>query len=277
MLRSRGFFGHLTENIMKVVDTVPRSADQATALRYLEKVRWNGRPVCPYCESDKVCVHASKDKKLPRWQCQNCHRPFSATVGTTFERTHLPLQTWFSALAIMFKDMNNAPDAQLARELGLPYKTARRLASRIREAMLTDPGQKRLLQCIVESDRKYSRGKALELVSDSASDRSGKEIQSQHTRHSRKGTPAPSRGLVLKPDTLRKLRRTRGWTQEDLAENAGVGDDMIQRAEKGTRISLGGALAIAKALEVALSILMESSGPPRIVVLPFGNIGTTRA
>lgn len=140
---------------MKVIETIRRWPDQETAMAHLERVRWGGRPICPYCGSDKVRVHASKDKKLPRWQCQDCHSAFSATVGTIFHHTHLPLQTWFLALAIMLDAKKSVSNAQLARDLGLPYKTAWSLALRIRQAMLTDPAQAKLFIGIVEMDECY--------------------------------------------------------------------------------------------------------------------------
>jgi transposase-like protein len=141
------------------MEVMRRWPDQESAVAHLEKVRWGGRPVCPYCGGDKVCPHASKDKKLPRWQCQSCHSAFSATVGTIFHHSHLPLQTWFLALAIMLNAKKNVSNAQLGRDLGLPYKTAWSLALRIRTAMLTDPGQARLFNGIVEMDECYVGGK----------------------------------------------------------------------------------------------------------------------
>jgi transposase-like protein len=144
---------------MTIIEIMQRWPDQETAIAHLERVRWQGHPVCAYCQSQKVCPHASKDKKLPRWQCQSCHRAFSVTVGTIFHHTHLPLQTWFLALTIMLNAKKNVSNAQLARDLGLPYKTAWGLALRIRDAMLTDPGQQRLFQGIVEMDEVYIGGK----------------------------------------------------------------------------------------------------------------------
>lgn len=144
---------------MKLTEITRRWPDRETAMAHLEKVRWNGHVVCPYCGSDKTCTHASKDKSLPRWQCQDCHKAFSATVGTIFHHTHLPLNTWFLALAIMLNAKKNVSNAQLARDLGLPYKTTWSLALRIRSAMMTDPAQKRLFHGIVEMDEVYIGGK----------------------------------------------------------------------------------------------------------------------
>lgn len=132
---------------------------QESAIHHLEQIRWGDKPTCPYCKSDKICVHASKDKTSPRWQCESCHRAFSVTVGTIFHHTHLPLQTWFLALAIMLNAKKNISNAQLARDLDLPYKTAWALAVRIRTAMITDPAQKRLFHGIVEMDETYVGGK----------------------------------------------------------------------------------------------------------------------
>lgn len=142
-----------------VQSVMQRWPTQEAAIAHLERVRWSGRPICPYCNSDKICIHASKDKKMPRWQCEACHSAFSATVNTIFHHTHLPLQTWFLALSIMLNAKKNVSNAQLGRDLGLPYKTAWSLALRIREAMLTDPAQKRLFHGIVEMDETYIGGK----------------------------------------------------------------------------------------------------------------------
>ena len=119
------------------------------AMAHLEGVRWNGRPLCPYCRSERVSVHASKDRSLPRRQCQHCHIPFSATVGTIFHNTHLPLQTWYGAMWLMLKPAKKVSIAQMARDLGIPYKTSRNLDLRIRRAVM-DPNQELLVHSIVE-------------------------------------------------------------------------------------------------------------------------------
>jgi transposase-like protein len=144
---------------MNIIEIMNRWHNQEAAISHLERVRWSGHPVCPYCGSDKVCVHASKDKALPRWQCETCHRAFSVTVGTIFHHTHLPLQTWFLAIAIMLNAKKNISKAQLSRDLDLPYKTAWSLALRIRIAMQTGPDQNCLFHRIVEMDETYIGGK----------------------------------------------------------------------------------------------------------------------
>lgn len=164
---------------MNIIEIMKRWPTQEAAIAHLEQVRWAGRPICPYCNSDKTCVHASKDKKLPRWQCQTCHRAFSVTVGTIFHHSHLPLQTWFLAIAIMLNAKKGVSNAQLARDLDLPYKTAWSLALRIRTAMATDPEQNRLFHGIVEVDETYVGGKPRK--GNHKSDRTGKAPRGRGT------------------------------------------------------------------------------------------------
>ena len=144
---------------MNIITIMQRWPNQEAAIAHLEKVRWGENIICPYCGSGKTCAHASKDKTSPRWQCQDCHRAFSVTVGTIFHHTHLPLQTWFLAIALLLNAKKSLSNAQLARDLNLPYKTAWSLALRIRTAMANDPEQKRLFHGIVEMDETYVGGK----------------------------------------------------------------------------------------------------------------------
>lgn len=62
-------------------------------------------------------------------------------------------------MTVMLNAKKNISNAQLARDLALPYKTAWSLALRIRQAMLTDPEQKRLFHGVVEMDETYVGGK----------------------------------------------------------------------------------------------------------------------
>ena len=119
------------------------------AMAHLEHVLWDGRPLCPYCRSERVSVHTGKDRSLPRRQCQDCHITFSATVRTIFHGTHLALPVWYQAIWLMTKAKKPISTTQVARDLYIPYKTAWKLVRRIRKAM-ADPNQHRLIHSIVE-------------------------------------------------------------------------------------------------------------------------------
>ena len=86
---------------MNIIEVFQSFQTQEQAIEHLEKVRWSGEPHCPYCGSLHVGRHASPDRAAARWQCLDCSRPFSVTVGTVFHGTHVPLRDWFLVLALM--------------------------------------------------------------------------------------------------------------------------------------------------------------------------------
>ena len=125
---------------------------QEQAIDHLEKVRWGGKPNCPYCTSVAVGRHASGDRKAARWQCRDCRRAFAVTVGTLFHGTHIPLRSWFLVLALMLNTENPASPYQIARDLGMRRATVWSMLQRIRAAMAADPEQDRLLHEIVNAN-----------------------------------------------------------------------------------------------------------------------------
>ena len=132
---------------------------QEQCLDYLEEIRWRGEPACLYCGSVKVCRHASGDRANQRWQCQDCTRAFSVTVGTIFHRTHVPLQNWFLLLGLMLNAKKSASACQIARDLGMRRATVWSMMHRVRVAMAEDQNQSRLLYGLVEADETYIGGK----------------------------------------------------------------------------------------------------------------------
>jgi transposase-like protein len=144
---------------MNILDLFRSFQTQEQALDHLETVRWNGRPVCPYCGNLSVGRHASGDRANQRWQCRDCTRAFSVTVGTIFHGTHIPLTKWFLVLALMLNVKKSASAYQIARDLGMRRPTVWSMMHRVRTAMDTDTQANRLLHGIVEADETYVSGK----------------------------------------------------------------------------------------------------------------------
>lgn len=144
---------------MNIIEIFQSFQTQEQAIDYLEKVRWAGCPRCPYCGSEDAGRHASSDRKMPRWQCRDCQRTFSVTIGTLFHGTHIPLRSWFLVLALMLNAKKSASAYQIARDLGMRRPTVWSMMQRIRTAMAADPDQERLLHGIVEADETYVGGK----------------------------------------------------------------------------------------------------------------------
>jgi predicted nucleic acid-binding Zn-ribbon protein len=124
-----------TINVTKQFDT------EGKCLDYLEKMRWPMGVACLKCGSQKVGrvtrESKSKNKRTRLYECleRECGHQFSATSGTIFHDTHLPLRTWFMALALVCEAKKGISACQLQRNLGMSYRTAWYLAHRIREAM----------------------------------------------------------------------------------------------------------------------------------------------
>lgn len=82
----------------------------------------------------------------PSWDCQSAP-PISQrtsrgntlksrlTVGTVYERSHIPLHKWSLATHLMASSKKGISAHQLHRSLGITYKSAWFMAHRIREAM----------------------------------------------------------------------------------------------------------------------------------------------
>ena len=98
---------------------------------FMEALRWPDGIECPRCKSEKV----SRIKARPQFDCDSCRYQFSATAGTVFHDSHLPLWKWFLAVYIMCESKKGVSALQLKRMLGTGYRTAWYLCHRIREAM----------------------------------------------------------------------------------------------------------------------------------------------
>ena len=144
---------------MDILGVLHSFQTQEQAVDYLERVRWKGRPVCPYCQSQAVGRHVSGDRAGQRWQCRACKRTFSATVGTIFHGTHIELREWFLVIALMLNAKKSASACQIARDLGMRRPTVWSMMHRVRVAMISDPAQTALMHGIVEADETYIGGK----------------------------------------------------------------------------------------------------------------------
>ena len=140
---------------MNVLTIAHQFGTQEDCIAHLERIKWNGKPVCPYCDSEKVARKKERNH-VGRWNCHNCLSTFKVTSGTIFQGTKIPLPKWFAAIAILLNAKKSVSSCQLARDLELTQQTAWYMAMRIRKAM-TDDGA--LLQGIIEADETYIGGK----------------------------------------------------------------------------------------------------------------------
>ena len=115
--------------------------DAEKAREHLESIHWPHGPNCPHCGNanpERIVKLQGKSTRPGVYKCNECRKPFSVTVGTVFERSHIPLNKWVLASHLMAASKKGMSAHQLHRMLGVTYKTAWFMAHRIREAMKED-------------------------------------------------------------------------------------------------------------------------------------------
>lgn len=119
--------------------------------KHLVKLRWPHGFVCPRCGHDKAGFH-SKRKLL---QCKGCRYQVSATAGTIFHKTKIPLRKWFWFIFLMSSQKTGVSIQGLQRLLGIKsYRTAWSMAHKVRKAM-ADRDASYQLANLVEMDDSY--------------------------------------------------------------------------------------------------------------------------
>jgi len=122
--------------------TNPIFNDEAAAWAHFEAIRWpDGRPVCPHCgvigNADKI---NGETARAGLYRCHECVKQFTATIGTIYESSHIPMHKWLLATHLMCSSKKGISAHQLMRNLNLgSYRTGWFMAHRIREAMRSGP------------------------------------------------------------------------------------------------------------------------------------------
>jgi transposase-like protein len=159
---------------LSLIDIQSAFGTEDQCLDYLEAARWPDGPFCLKCGSDKVSKFVTNETTRERknrkgeikevtvpsrrlFQCNNegCRHQFSPTAGTIFDKTHLPLATWFKAIGLLCNAKKSISAKQMERDLGVNYRTAWHLDHRIREAM---QGPEGLFSGTVEVDATFVGG-----------------------------------------------------------------------------------------------------------------------
>lgn len=83
--------------------TDPIFHDDDAAREHLETVLWPNGPVCPRCGigKERIAKLQGKSTRPGVYKCRDCRKPFSVTIGTIMERSHVPLCKWVLAAQLM--------------------------------------------------------------------------------------------------------------------------------------------------------------------------------
>ena len=165
---------------MHLIEVTRKFATKESCLEYLAAIRWpkgvcclkcgitdkdeKGNPrIMQFTTNETMRTRYSKRKKkvvtvkVPSrslYECKECGYQFSATTGTVFHDSHLALEKWFAAVAMILEAKKSMSALQICRHLGIPkknYKSVWYLCHRIREATQDDG----LLTGVVEADHTY--------------------------------------------------------------------------------------------------------------------------
>lgn len=149
---------------MNLIDVTATFKTDDDCLAYMETMRWPDGIRCPVCGCNRISKitrkTASKNVRTRIYQCleATCKVQFSATSGTIFNDSHLPLTKWFLALALIVDAKKSMSAKQLQQHLGIgSYKTAWYMAHRIRKSMENKHAEE--FSGIIEMDEVYIGGK----------------------------------------------------------------------------------------------------------------------
>ena len=143
--------------------TSPIFHDETKAREHLESLLWPYGPVCPHCGViDQATLMKGKSTRAGLYKCRACRKPFTVTMKTVMERSHIPLTKWVLAAQLMASSKKSMSAHHLHRMLGTNYETAWFLFHRLREAAagVDTSGPLGGRNEVVETDESYIGGKA---------------------------------------------------------------------------------------------------------------------
>jgi transposase-like protein len=109
---------------------------EKAAYEWLENRIWPEGPVCPHCGGfERIGKMKGSATRFGLYKCYQCRKQFRATVGTVFEKSHVPMTLWLQAMYLLASSKKGVSSNQLHRALGVTLKTAWFMSHRLRLAM----------------------------------------------------------------------------------------------------------------------------------------------
>src|SRR5215210_5002115 len=110
---------------MKLTDKI--YTDENAAREHFEALQWPNGPFCPHCGNanpERITKLQGKSTRPGVYKCRECRKPFSVTVGTLMERSHIKINTWLAAMHLMVASKKGVSALQMSRMLGIGYEAA---------------------------------------------------------------------------------------------------------------------------------------------------------
>lgn len=129
-------------------------SSEEKAIKYFEKMRWDGKVVSPFDPTSKVYKCGNG-----KYKCKNTGRYFDVKTGTPLANTKLPMTKWLLAMFLFQADKGGISSCQLARILEITQKSAWHMLMKIREFAAKANANNSKLSGEVEIDETFVGGK----------------------------------------------------------------------------------------------------------------------
>jgi transposase-like protein len=150
-----------SDSTYTLVEFMADFPDDETCLNWLWRTRYapdGEHALCTRCEAERAFKRYVGKQQRQDWTCTACGLHVHPTAGTIYHKSSTSLTLWFYAMYLMTSTRCGISAKQLERELGVTYKTAWRMFNLIRNQLMEqDPDQKLVKR--VEMDETYVGGK----------------------------------------------------------------------------------------------------------------------
>jgi len=140
-------------NTLSIAEILKMFSTKTKTVRWLEKVRWGGTPVCPHCGGIEN-IRPQKSKKFTYWH-KDCRKHFTVKTGSVMHASNIKVRQWAVAMYYILTARKGISSLQLSKELDITQKSAWFMLQRIREACGTGEFK---ISNVVEVDECYIGG-----------------------------------------------------------------------------------------------------------------------
>jgi transposase len=149
-----------SESSYSLMEFMREFPDDNACLEHLWRSRYAPDGENAYCPT---CGHVRKFRRYKTkpvtqtWTCTSCTRKLSPTAGTIFHKSSTSLHLWYFAIFLITSTRCGISAKQLERELGVTYKTAWRMFTKIRNELMEQTDAP--LSGEVEVDETFIKGR----------------------------------------------------------------------------------------------------------------------
>ena len=150
-----------TKKLPTLKDFQKRFPNDDACLEHVMRVRYGKRHICQSCHRE---ANYYRTRGRRSYTCEHCGYQVYPTKDTPFEQARTPLTDWFYVMVLFSVSRNGVAAKEVQRQIGVTYKTAWRMCSKIRQHMGAVDGDRPLggstkAAPIVEIDEAFLGGR----------------------------------------------------------------------------------------------------------------------